>query len=253
MSTQAFGGWLRRAREARGLSVEAIASQTKIPPRHLEALERGDALPLPRFYQRAEVRAVARAMGVDERFAIARLEAELAPVELALPVSSEPARVRPEYAFAMVAMLVIAVGLAGWGSFERAAATAGTVETPKPVAAPPVAPPAAPPAAPPSIEAPKAVVPTAPTVETVTAVAPDPEPVAPAGPAELVISTQPDGARVTVNGIGWGESPITLQHLEPGEQRIRVTMDGYTATERSVVIDGHQRQSVRIGLEPSRP
>ena len=245
MSTQAFGGWLRHAREARGLSVEAIASQTKIPPRHLEALERGDAVPLPRFYQRAEVRAVARAMGVDERFAMARLEAELAPVELALPAPSEEARVRPAYAFAMVALLVIAVGLAGWGSFERAAAVAGTVEAPTPVTAPPPAPP-------PPIEVPKDPVPKAPTVETVTAVA-DEAPIAPAGPAELVISTQPDGARVTVNGIGWGESPITLQHLEPGEQRIRVTMDGYAATERSVVIDGHQRQSVRIGLEPSSP
>jgi transcriptional regulator with XRE-family HTH domain len=39
-------------REARGLTVEAIASLTKIPARHVEALERGDASPLPPFYQR---------------------------------------------------------------------------------------------------------------------------------------------------------------------------------------------------------
>ena len=90
MSTQQFGEWLRHAREARGLTVEAVASQTKIPPRHLVALERGDALPLPAFYQRAEVRAVARALGLDEELASARLQAELAPVD---PAPAEPAPV----------------------------------------------------------------------------------------------------------------------------------------------------------------
>ena len=241
MSTQQLGGWLRQAREARGLTVEAIASQTKIPPRHLEALERGDGLALPAFYRRAEVRAVARAIGVDEQLAVARMEAELAPVEApspAPPAPATPARVRSEYALAMGVMGVLVVGLASWSSFERTAASEGTVATPAPVTLP-VASPAAPPAS---------EVQGMPPVETVAAA--DAAPIAPVGPTELVIRTQPEGARVTVNGIGWGESPVTIRHLEPGEKRIRVTMDGYTAAERAVTIDEGRRATLRIRLTP---
>jgi hypothetical protein len=88
----------------------------------------------------------------------------------------------------------------------------------------------------------------APTVPLVPIALPDP--VAATAATSLVIRTEPDGARVTVNGIGWGESPITIRNLEPGEQHIRVTMDGYTATERSVVIDEGHQQFVEIGLSP---
>ena len=248
---QQVGGWLKHAREARGLSLQAIASQTKISPHHLEALERGDMLKLPRFYQRAEIRAVARAVGVDEQLALARLEAELPPVETRRPTPPpDEERVRWAYLLAMAGAGVLATALAGWGSFERAAVKADKVATPVPITASPAPPPAAAPAAAP-LPPPEPV--SAPAVETV-AVAPAPDvpvvAIASAGATELDIWTEPDGARVTVNGIGWGVAPIFIRHLEPGEQRIRVTMDGYAATERSVVLDGGSRQSVSIGLEP---
>lgn len=233
MSTQDIGGWLRHAREARGLTVEAIAAQTKISPRHIEALERGAPLALPAFYQRAELRAVARAVGVDEQLAVARLEAELAPVEPLPPVPSTPARIRSEYGLAIVAIGVLLVVLAGWGSFERTAAKGSVlaVQTVGPVAARPVA------------ELPGEVAGAPTTAETVPAAAP-----VSVGPAELAIRTEPEGARVTVNGIGWGQSPVTLRHLEPGEKRIRVTMDGYAATERSVTVDAGHRKTVHVRL-----
>ena len=41
----ALGELLRRARERRGLTLRQIANETKIPERHLEALERGNAGP----------------------------------------------------------------------------------------------------------------------------------------------------------------------------------------------------------------
>jgi helix-turn-helix protein/PEGA domain-containing protein len=230
MSTPQFGGWLRHEREARGLTVEAIASQTKIPPRHIEALERGDALALPAFYQRAEVRTVARAVGVDPQLALARLEAELAPADQPPPAPVTPTPVRSYHVPAMVGMVVLVIGLAGWSSFERPAASGGAGETPESVTAPPAAPLASEFAA-------------VPTIETAAASAP-----APLGPTELAIRTQPEGARVTVNGIGWGESPVTIRHLEPGEKRIRVTLDGYAATERSITIDEGRRETVRIRL-----
>jgi transcriptional regulator with XRE-family HTH domain len=240
MSTQQFGGWLRHAREARGLTVEAIASQTKIPPRHLEALERGDALALPAFYRRAEVRAVARAVGVDEQLAVARMEAELTPVDPPPPSPSEPVRIGSGYVFAILGIVLLVVGMAGWSPFDQTAASEGPVQTPEPVTAPPVAPPAAPR---------PSEIPGVPTIEMVAV--PEGPPSAPAGPTQLVIRTQPEGARVTVNGIGWGESPVTIRHLEPGEKRIRVTMGGYVAAERSVTIDEGARETVRIRLSPT--
>jgi hypothetical protein len=40
---------------------------------------------------------------------------------------------------------------------------------------------------------------------------------------ELIVSTQPEGARVTVNGIGWGTAPVTIRYRPGGHKRIRVT------------------------------
>src|SRR5687768_130101 len=69
-----FGEWLAQAREARGLTLDDVSRETKIPLRNLEALEHGDLEFIPAFYQRAEVRAIARAVGVDEGLAIGRLD-----------------------------------------------------------------------------------------------------------------------------------------------------------------------------------
>jgi hypothetical protein len=69
---------------------------------------------------------------------------------------------------------------------------------------------------------------------------------------ELVIRTQPEGARVTVNGIGWGVSPVTIRHLEPGDKRVRVTLDGYAAVERSVAVDEGAHEAVNVRLTEFR-
>lgn len=237
MPASQLGGWLKHAREARGLTVEAIASQTKIPTRHLQALERGDLRTLPAFYQRAEVRAVARAVGVDERVAMEQLDAVLAPPpepQRAAPAVVEPAtRVRSDYVLAACGATALVVALLGWGLFEGAAAREGRVETNAAVAAT-------------SDRAPGV---TTDAAAVQAAVEPRVEPeVAPTGPTELVVRTQPAGARVTVNGIGWGVSPVTIRHVEPGEKRIRVTMDGYKSSERSVMVDEGAQQTIRIRL-----
>ena len=74
-----LGDWLRQAREARGLTLDGITQETRIPRRHLEAIEHGDLGALPDFYQRAEVRAFARVVGVDEQSALARLQSADTP------------------------------------------------------------------------------------------------------------------------------------------------------------------------------
>ena len=70
---------LWKAREARGLTLDGVTQQTRIPRRHLEALEGGDLTLLPEFYQRSEVRAIARVVGLDEHAVLALLDAAVAP------------------------------------------------------------------------------------------------------------------------------------------------------------------------------
>jgi hypothetical protein len=65
------------------------------------------------------------------------------------------------------------------------------------------------------------------------------------------VRTQPEGARVTVNGIGWGSSPATIQYLEPGQKRIRASKEGYVTAERVLQVDEGRRHTLDIRLEPA--
>jgi hypothetical protein len=69
---------------------------------------------------------------------------------------------------------------------------------------------------------------------------------------QLVISTEPEGARITVNGIGWGSSPATIPYLEPGQKRIRVSKEGYAAVERVLQVEQGQRHVLNIRLESAQ-
>src|SRR5688572_9899848 len=76
-----LGELLRQARERKGLTLEKLASDTKIPRRHLEALERDNLSAMPgEFYQRAEIRTYARAVGLDQKLVLARFESAVRPV-----------------------------------------------------------------------------------------------------------------------------------------------------------------------------
>jgi transcriptional regulator with XRE-family HTH domain len=62
----AFGRLLRRAREARGLALDAVADTTRIARRHLEALERSDLDALPAGpFGKGYVRSYAKLLGID--------------------------------------------------------------------------------------------------------------------------------------------------------------------------------------------
>jgi cytoskeletal protein RodZ len=237
-----LGRCLRRAREARGLTVAAVAAETKISPRHLEALERGDAMSLPAFYQRAEIRTVAHAVGVDEQLALAQLQAALAPVESRPAAPAQPMPVRAARRLAALAACALTIALVGWqirGSTATSNSRPSAVERTAGVTAPPS-------------PAPDQAANVRPIDDAALAAPAIAEPSPTATPAELVITTQPDGARVTVNGVGWGTSPVTIRHLPPGSKRIRVTKHGYTAGERSITIDEGARRAVRIDLDVER-
>jgi len=243
-SREGLGRWLHRARKARGLTLAAVAAKTKIPRAHLEALERGEPSTLPWFYQRAEVRAVARAVGVDERRAVARLESFVPPVEPELPPSPEAdRRVRSEYTL-LIGAAVLVVWMLGWGPFARSGSTVSAVPVQTVTAASAAESLPLPPAQPPPVQPAPLVQATDATPATL-AVALD------AG-TELEIRTEPEGARVTVDGIGWGVSPVTIKHIEPGDKHLRVTLEGYRAVERSVAVDEGVREAVSVRLTEFR-
>ena len=61
-----LGELLKGARERRGLSLQQVFEDTKIPLRHLEALERNHLTALPSgLYLRSEVRAYAKTVHLD--------------------------------------------------------------------------------------------------------------------------------------------------------------------------------------------
>jgi hypothetical protein len=65
---------------------------------------------------------------------------------------------------------------------------------------------------------------------------------------EIIVTTQPAGARVTVNGIGWGVTPLTIHHMPPGDKRIRVSKEGYASEERVLRLDAGRSQALDIQL-----
>lgn len=71
-----LGQKLREAREARKISIEEIASSTKIVPRYIEALEadRFDLMP-GGFFVKAMIRVYARAVGLNEEEVVAQYRA----------------------------------------------------------------------------------------------------------------------------------------------------------------------------------
>lgn len=296
-----LGALLRQARERLGVSLDRVSNETKIPKRHLEALERDNLAVVPGgIYLRAEVRVYARAVQVDEGLALARLEQLLNPPAAAGETrvgvrSSEADRrtaalavIQPWIPLAVLALAALVAALSWWPAVQRddvrlrdspapsgeldltarsttRVATAvvsrdATEVAREPSAVTPEASPASllPPVVPSPARPVSAPAPPGDTLRPVVKnrdaqpveppraadVAPEPK----GGITELVIATQPPGARVTVNGISWGVSPVEIRHLPPGAKRIRVSLDGYVSAERSITLAAGRRQRIEVRL-----
>jgi cytoskeleton protein RodZ len=73
-----IGEELRAAREAQGLSIDQVAAETRIPARHLSAIEAEDFAALPaRTYAIGFTRTYARSVGLDSTAMAERVRAEL--------------------------------------------------------------------------------------------------------------------------------------------------------------------------------
>jgi cytoskeletal protein RodZ len=114
---------MRRARETAGLSLEDLATRTRVPMRHLAALETGAYQTLPgTTYAAGFSRAFARAVGLDETALVAKVRQEIdeiggvgqGPYEMeeAVDPSSVPPRLLAWAAAILV--LLLAGGYAIW-------------------------------------------------------------------------------------------------------------------------------------------
>ena len=276
--TTAFGEFLRSAREKRGLTIQQIANETKIPRRLLESLEHGDLGAVPGMYQRAEIRAYAKAVGLDQSLALSELERALGTRlgdgdRQTDSRDGEGLRQRPWLAAACAVAIGVIVLVTWYGRItprpsddrsqavradaptpgaEAGAAKAGGAKAPPPQETPtPTL--AAPQAQAPALAAQPATTPAA----QQAIVAPDAAMGAAEGAppraglvTELVVVTDPPGARVIVDGIGRGTTPVTIRYLAAGEKRVRVVKDGFPAQERTVrLAPARQATMVTIPLQ----
>ena len=260
---------LRHARESRGLTLEQLASETKIPASRLAAFEH-DEVPGRGFYMRAQIRAYARALNVDEHVVLAELNHEPAPAPAPRPLLEAPqTRVpvltvpRAPVAIALVIVAVVLGRLIASLDFWPArdadvrAVPDSVLQSERPV---PTSAAAAdvpqvesgladglPPRTQAAAEADRIVA--APS----SAASGDPieKPATAGSSTELVVTSEPAGARVTVNGIGWGPTPITIRNLSAGLKRVRVTMDGFVAAEQVVSVGPDRTGSVQVRLSPA--
>jgi len=115
------GERLRAAREEKGMNLEDIAAQTRIPQRHLESIEVADWDKLPaQTYTIGFAKSYAGAIGLDRAEISEQLRAEMggqrsptAPAEVFEP--ADPARTMPKWlVFGTIAAVIVLVVLMSW-------------------------------------------------------------------------------------------------------------------------------------------
>jgi hypothetical protein len=66
----------------------------------------------------------------------------------------------------------------------------------------------------------------------------------------LVVNSTPPGARVLLDGINAGLSPVLLENISADHHTVSLEKDGYTAAVREVRIDAGQVSPVEVSLDP---
>jgi len=131
---EAFGEQLRRAREERGMAVEAICAATKVPARHIRALEAGALEELPGgVFRRGFVRSYLGVLGLEEGAWMRRFEESCRESGVRDPAGIEWAafaenvknnrggpRRRTGMKRVAAGLLLVALALAGWCGWRLA-------------------------------------------------------------------------------------------------------------------------------------
>lgn len=116
------GEKLRAAREAQAIDLAEIAARTRIPQRHLEAIEQSNYSGLPSVtYAMGFAKSYARAVGVDEVAIGRQLRAELGdrperPAPMPSYEMTDPTRVPPSGLawFGVIIALLVSIGVGLW-------------------------------------------------------------------------------------------------------------------------------------------
>ncbi|HEX8951591.1 MAG TPA: protein kinase [Polyangia bacterium] len=70
-----------------------------------------------------------------------------------------------------------------------------------------------------------------------------------AGDGEIVVTSQPSGAAVEIDGRPWRQTtPTALTAIGPGRHKVRATMPGHAAVEQSLVVERGGRAAVELVL-----
>jgi cytoskeletal protein RodZ len=109
----AFGKWLVRERELRGLARDEVARATKLTASLVDSVESGEEARMPpRAYVVGYLRAYAAAVGLDADEVVLRYE-EAAGPSAGAPRTASP-RAPPRATLAVLAALAAAAAAAGW-------------------------------------------------------------------------------------------------------------------------------------------
>jgi len=186
----AFGENLRREREMRGVSLEEIASFTKISRRFLQAIEQDDFAKLPGgIFARSFIRSYVRYLGLDEERVMAEYQLAAQPgddVDLHWAPASKSVAPRPVARTPLVATLVgIILFTGGYALYHYSRSAA---ETPVPPAPSP----------------------------TVT-------PSPPASPAQPITSPNASASPAGVNPPAGGTAPATTRGVAPSASAVPAT------------------------------
>jgi hypothetical protein len=253
---------LRETRHRHGLTLEQLAHETKIGVERLSAFERDELPPDGGFYARARLRAYAQALGLDHRMVLEQLNQEVlaaAPLVVPEPPAPPARRFDPlHFALPVASVVLIVLIVSLWFKPRPSLARVASGARPESIStlAPPLTRPVVDRAV--SVALTPAVVPAAPVtastiVESEPVIAGTSGVVTPPVMTSLVITSTPDGANVTVDGIRWGTTPVTIRHLPGGHKRIRVTSDGYASVERVFDVQSDLVNRVALQLEPVKP
>jgi cytoskeleton protein RodZ len=143
------GERLRAAREAKGLTLEDVAAQTRIPQRHLESIETGDWAKLPApTYTIGFARNYATAVGLDTTEVADQLRGELGGARPTTTTEvfepADPRRTMPKsLVFGAIAAVIVIVIVMSWlnrRSLEQPDDAANNVEAAASPSAPAPAP-----------------------------------------------------------------------------------------------------------------
>jgi transcriptional regulator with XRE-family HTH domain len=120
-----IGEQLRVAREARGLTLEQVAAETRLPQRHLVTMEAGDFAALPgRTYAVGFAKTYAKAVGLDPEYTAEQVRGSLDAQDFdprhrpATFEPGDPARV-PSRMLGWLSVLAVILVLAGLFAFFR--------------------------------------------------------------------------------------------------------------------------------------